>query len=350
VTVLTRIPIANLYYLLCYAWNRLEEDEVIDVRNLEAGDPINLLSQLLVATTRQALRRGLNRDYFARQSELACVRGRLLYAESRRRLLLEHGRVACEFDELDHNNLPNRILRTSLLNLREAETISDVNREAVMGLLRELKAIQPIELHAGIFRRVRLHRSNAHYGLILSICEMAFDCLMPESGSGPHRFRSFVEDHTLMAGIYQDFIHNFYVAHAPEHGFTRVNAPSVKWAAVPKGEASRALLPSMLTDVVLQGPGRQIIIDCKFYHEALSRRFNGEKLNSSNLYQIFAYVKNQSRQLGWASCEGLLLYPSMLGDFEAEYEMDGNRIRAATVDLSRPWSCIRDRLLQLIVT
>jgi 5-methylcytosine-specific restriction enzyme subunit McrC len=111
--------------------------------------------------------------------------------------------------------------------------------------------------------------------------------------------------------------------------------------------AALQLLPSMWTDVVLRGPGRQIIIDCKFYHEALSGRF-GWKLDSSNLYQIFAYVKNQRHQPGWTSCEGLLLYPTVDRDFEADYLMDGSRIRAATVDLAQPWNAIHGRLLQLI--
>ena len=348
--MLTRIPIANLYYLLCYAWNRLEEEDLVDVGQLQGTDTVNLLAQLLAAATRQTLRRGLNRDYLARTGEMNCVRGRVLFAESSRRMLLQHGRVACEYDELDHNNLPNQILVATLANLKDAETISPENRDAIADLLKEMKQIEPADLHPAIFRRVRLHRSNAHYGLIISVCEIAYDNLMPDLGDGHHRFRSFVEDHDLMAGIYQDFIHNFYAAHAPDHGFPRVGAPSVKWMAIPRGEDSRLLLPSMLTDVVLSGPARQIIIDCKFYHEALSRRFRTDKLNSSNLYQIFAYVKNQCRQPGWSNCEGLLLYPTVDGDFEADYDIDGNRIRAATVDLSQQWDSIRDRLLNLIST
>jgi 5-methylcytosine-specific restriction enzyme subunit McrC len=278
---------------------------------------------------------------------MGCVRGRVLYEESSRRMLLLHGRVACEYDELDHNNLPNQILVATLANLKDAETISPENRDAMADLLKEMRQVEPADLHPAIFRRVRLHRSNAHYGLIISVCEIAFDCLLPELGDGQHRFRSFVQDHKLMADIYQDFVRNFYMAHAPAHGFSQVGAPTVRWAAEARNDAGRRLLPAMWTDVVLRGPARQIIIDCKFYHEALSGRFGG-KLDSSNLYQIFAYVKNQRHQPGWFNCEGLLLYPAVDGDFEADYLMDGNRIRAATVNLAQPWNGIHERLLQLI--
>ncbi len=174
---------------------------------------------------------------------VACLRGRVLFAESSRRLLLQHGRAACEFDELDHNNLPNRILLTTLLNLRDAGSISADNRDALSALIRSSGPSNPVDLQSGLFRRVRLHRSNAHYGLLLAVCELAYDCVMPESGAGPHRLRSFVEDHRLLAKVYEDFIHNFYAAHAPDHGYDSVGAPKVRWAAVPANSASGELLP-----------------------------------------------------------------------------------------------------------
>jgi 5-methylcytosine-specific restriction enzyme subunit McrC len=349
-TVITRIPIANLYYLLCYAWNRLEDDELVDVGQLEGTDSVNLLAQLLTALARQALRRGLNRDYLGRREDVACLRGRVLLAESSRRLLLQHGRAACEFDELDHNNLPNQILLATLLNLRDADSISADNRDALSALIRELRTIEPADLQSGLFRRVRLHRSNAHYGLLLAVCELAYDCVMPEPGAGPHRLRGFVEDHRLLAKVYENFVHNFYAAHAPDHGYAGVGAPKVKWAAVPADPASAALLPSMNTDVVLRGAERRIIIDCKFHHEALAGRFERDTLISANLYQIFTYVKNQRHAAGWEKCEGLLLYPAVADDFVADYDMDGNRIRAATLDLAQSCDQIRDRLLWLITS
>lgn len=348
--MLTRIPVANLYYLLSYAWNRLEEDEAVDVAALEGGDAVNLLAQLLSAATGRALRRGLTRDYLLRTAELSGIRGRVRLAESARRLLLNHGRAVCDFDELERNSLPNRIIRTTLQNIHDAQALSPRCREQVTVVLREMREIEPIDLHSGLFRRVRLHCSNAHYGLMLSICELAYESMLPTKTAGAHRFRSFVEDHDLMARIYQDFVRNFYGAHSSECGYERVSAPVVRWAVKVSDERSRSLLPAMQTDVVLAGVARRIIVDCKFYHQALSRRFATEKLISGHLYQIYSYVKNQQTLAGWENCEGLLLYPTIEGDFEADYDMDGSRIRAATVDLAASWTGIRDRLLALVAT
>jgi len=182
-------------------------------------------------------------------------------------------------------------------------------------VIRVLREIEPVDLYPGLFRRIRLHRSNAHYGMLLSVCELAYDCLLPERSDGVYRFKSFVQDHDLRASIYEDFVRNFYAAHAPEYGYTSVAAPAVKWMVTFEDVASEDFLPAMLTDVTLTSPRRRIVIDCKFYQNALTERFGREKLNSSNLYQIFAYVKNQRNVPGWQECEGLLLYPTVGTDF-----------------------------------
>jgi 5-methylcytosine-specific restriction enzyme subunit McrC len=151
-----------------------------------------------------------------------------------------------------------------------------------------------------------------------------------------------------MAGIYEEFVRNFYRTHAADYGYTSVGARAVKWVATFEEASSEEFLPAMLTDVVLTSPSRKIILDCKFYRNALNERFGREKLDSSNLYQIYAYVKNQRNVPGWEACEGVLLYPTVDADFTHAYNMDGNRILAATVDLSQSWTTIRDRLLKLI--
>ena len=37
-----KIPILNIYYLLCYAWDRLREGQIVDVSALDSHDLSNL--------------------------------------------------------------------------------------------------------------------------------------------------------------------------------------------------------------------------------------------------------------------------------------------------------------------
>lgn len=66
----------------------------------------------------------------------------------------------------------------------------------------------------------------------------------------------------------------------------------------------------MRTDVVFESADRCIVLDKKFYAEALKGRYGGRKLNSSHLYQLFTYVQNRSAEHDGAPVhEGMLLYP-----------------------------------------
>ncbi len=115
------IPIANIYYLLCYAWDELEEkDTLADVDALGSTDLLNLFARVLVNGTRRLLRRGLDRGYLPHEDEIPGVRGKLLVTQTLRRNLLRHGRAACAWDELEYDTLPNRILKTTLQRLHEA--------------------------------------------------------------------------------------------------------------------------------------------------------------------------------------------------------------------------------------
>ena len=51
----------------------------------------------------------------------------------------------------------------------------------------------------------------------------------------------------------------------------------------------------MDADVILESPERRIILDTKFYRDALARgRGSGSgKLHSNNLYQLLAYLRNR---------------------------------------------------------
>src|ERR1039458_10864091 len=72
-----QIPIANIYYLLCYAWDALEErDALTDVDALDSTDRLGLFARVLVNGTRRLLRRGLDRGYLAREDEILGVRDR----------------------------------------------------------------------------------------------------------------------------------------------------------------------------------------------------------------------------------------------------------------------------------
>ena len=55
---------------------------------------------------------------------------------------------------------------------------------------------------------------------------------------------------------------------------------------------------------------RKIIIDCKYTPEATKAHFGAEKLRSSHLFQIHAYMDNLPPDSLSDTCEMMLLYPT----------------------------------------
>ena len=108
------IPIQNLYYLLCYAWNQLEQAQVVDVSAMSSDVPADLFATVLVKGIEHLRRRGLNVGYRTEHEILAGVRGRIDILETERRFLAQHGHAACHFDELTIDTPANRILKSTL--------------------------------------------------------------------------------------------------------------------------------------------------------------------------------------------------------------------------------------------
>ena len=84
------IPIANLYYLLSYAWNhRLSEAELAEVDADSCPDLNNLFARILASATKRLLRNGLDRSYLAVTEETPRIRGRIDFSASEKIFILK---------------------------------------------------------------------------------------------------------------------------------------------------------------------------------------------------------------------------------------------------------------------
>ena len=328
------IPIANIYYLLCYAWDALEEkDALVDAGTLDSPDLLNLFARVLANGTHRLLHRGLDRGYLLREEEIAGVRGKILATPTLRRNLIRKGRAMCAWDELEYDTLPNRILKTTLARLAAGD-LDPRAQSAVRDVLRWLAPVSTIDLCGTHFRRVQLHRNNRIYRFLLSVCEFVHEHWLPDAAGGQSRFRDFVRNG--LPALFEKFVLNFYTHELPA-GWT-VSAPHIEWPMSEANADARVLVPLMKTDVCISGPDRAIILDTKFYATALTENaYGSEKLRAGHLYQLFAYLRHRAHEPRWEKAEGVLLYPRVERGFAPEFTTHGHRIRALTVDLHKPW-------------
>ena len=202
-------------------------------------------------------------------------------------------------------------------------------------------------MHASVFKRIQLHRNNAFYAFLLHVCELVHSSLLTDrAGESPSWFRDVLSDEHYMAAVFEEFIRNFYSL--KQSHFT-VSRTQPKWSATSARPSDLQYLPTMTTDVTLSSATRKIIIDAKYYRDALQTNYGSRTVHSSNLYQLLAYLRGSSQGTpGVQSVEGMLVYPVGEQSVDLSYTIDGYPVRIYTLNLGQPWFRIEADLLRLV--
>lgn len=339
------IPIRNIYFMLSYAWNRLDQADLVDVSTESIDTLPDLLASVLSRGVQRCLKDGIDRGYKEQLEEGTFVRGRMDVGVSVKRLLLKQGRAACHVDELTSNILPNQVVKTAMWQLSRLPVLNVDLRHELALLLRRMPAVDLIRLSRRDFDRVQLHSNNSFYRFLIDVCRIVHDGLLVDSAKGDYSFRSFVEDEHAMRRVFQDFVSNVLKHHQDRY---QVAKDRFSWNIVPPDPISDQLMPVMETDITLRGPGHVVVIDTKFSKSVFQRRFETQKLKSEHLYQLFSYLKNLECKGGaYANADGILVYPTTEKDVDFTTTVQGHRISVRTIDLSQPPQAIRQQVLAL---
>lgn len=340
------IPIENIYYLFCYAWDHFEEAQSVPLGATASPDLPNLLARVLLHGSRALLRRGLDRNYQDCSDEIATVRGRIELGESLKLQARSIRRLVCEFDELSHDLLHNQIIKASLRRLARAQTIDRKLAHELVLTAQRMRDVSDIWLERSAFARVQLHRNNAYYKFILKAAELAFDCLLPDPSSNGFAFHDIMRDEIKMRKVFESFVRNFYRSEQREFSVLPL---TIHWDAEMSSATGVSRIPDMIVDIYLRSKTRRLIIDTKYYAKALQQSQHGTpSFHSGNLYQIFAYLKNAAADAAFAGCEGMLLYPQVGPRLLESYHIQGHPVTLATIDLAQPWPGIAKDLINLL--
>lgn len=338
------IPIQNLYYLLCYSWNQLQQGGLVDVSRLPSTKLVDLFALVLSDGVNHLARRGLVQDYKAQSEELTGLRGRIEALASARRFLPLHGRAICTFDELTSNTIRNQILKSTLRSLRVDPSLDKGLRTKIDRTYRSLSGIDDIELSARTFRTVQLDSNSRFYRFLLNVCELIHGSWLIDQRSGDSRFRDFHRDEKTMARVFEEFLFNFIRAEVPGLEVQREN---IAWEASSDTDPMLQLLPSMRTDISIRRGGTSLIIDAKYYQNTLGKYWQTSKLHSHNLYQLMSYLSN-ARRLDGDRPRGMLIYPKTSISVDETYSIQGYSVRVCTIDLSQDWKMIHRDIVSMV--
>lgn len=340
------IPIANIYYLLAYAWDSLDEANLISIDLDDFKTNPELLAGVLESGVTHLLKRGLNQSYITHEIESPMPHGKILIDETIKRGLIAKGKLQTAFDNLNHDVLENRIIKATLRDLALVTELNQDHRRRLKKLCESLKDVSEAKLRSVDFRNIVFHRNNRISRFLINTCKLIFDSLQPHEVFGPLCFRDFVRDEQKMPILFERFVRNFYRREQAQY---RVSAPWIKWSNLKASKYDIQFLPQMKTDIVLRNESRTIIVDTKYYKYALrsSNRTNKPKVNSQHLYQLFTYLRNIPNNKEHHP-EGILIYPTVQTSLDLNYNMNGYRMRICTVNLNEDWRSIKNRLLGLL--
>jgi 5-methylcytosine-specific restriction enzyme subunit McrC len=340
------IPIENIYFLLCYAWNKLDEKEYINISTEDATELVDLFAKILINATKVLLKRGLDHNYIEETNEVLGVKGKLLFSRTIKSGILQKQKTICIYDEFSPNILTNQILVTTIYQLIKTKGVDKGLKGELILLIRMFPCISRIKISSSLFKKIRLNRNNRFYGFILNVCQIIHESLLPTENEGEYVFSDFLRDENKMAYLFESFVRNFYSIEQSEY---RVGRETIYWNFEEVRDGNKLYLPQMQTDITLESENSKIIIDAKYYKETLAQNYGQKKIHSTNLYQLFSYLMHQrDESVKTQTATGILLYPTIDEDYDLQYRYGTHNIQIRTVNLNSNWRNISNRLKEII--
>jgi len=333
------IPIQNIYYMLSYAFQILNEQGYKNISTEQFNNVAELCAAILSKGVSVQLKRGLGQEYIEQTEETSALRGRFEISESIKTVSMLKKQMICSYDEFSVNFYMNRIIKTTMELLLRAD-ISKARKKKLKKLLVFFADVESLDIHS-INWNLHYNRNNQSYRMLVSICYLVIKGLLQTNTDGSTRLMDFL-DEQRMCRLYEKFILEYY-----RKEFPRISASSsqIPWIV---DDGMKAMLPVMQSDIMLTYENKILILDAKYYSHTTQTRYDTHKLHSNNLYQIFTYVKNKNSELATVPhiISGMLLYARTDEDIlpNNSYLMSGNKISVRTLNLNCNFSEVSAQL------
>lgn len=337
------IPVQNIYYMLAYAFQVLNENGYKDIETEQFDNVGELCAAILAKGVALQLKRGLGKEYIPQTEPLSSLRGKIDIAESIKTQSMLRKQLVCTYDEFTVNSYMNRILNSTMELLIRSD-ISKARKKELRKLLVFFGDVEPLNVY-DINWRLQYNRNNQSYRMLISICHLVVKGLLQSNATGSTKLMDFL-DEQRMCRLYEKFILEYY---RKEHPDIKASASQIPWQL---DDDFSSMLPVMQTDIMLSKGNTVLIIDAKYYGHTTQTQYGVHTLHSGNLYQVFTYVKNKDAEFGNEphTVSGMLLYAQTDEIVQPNhvYHMSGNKISVRTLDLNRPFNEISEQLDSII--
>lgn len=338
------IKIKNIYYMLSYAFTVLKKNNFQSLDTEDFENSADLYAAILIKGISNQLKRGLHHEYKEQNDELTTIRGKIDVTNSIKNLNIVNKRLHCVYDDFSDNTYMNQIIKTTILLLIKSEISKDRKRK-LKKLLIFFEKVDSLN-KKNINWKLQFNRNNQVYKMLISICYLVNEGLIQTKSDGSKQIMDFL-DEQRMSRLYEKFIFGYLKKEFPQ---LSVSSSHIPWVV---DDGFTEMLPTMKSDIMISDKKNCLIIDAKYYSKTLQSYYDVFKIHSSNLYQIFTYVKNQDMNLQSKSIKvsGLLLYAKTDENLvpSNSFQLSGNQISAETLNLNCDFSEIANQLNLIIL-
>ncbi|MCS3923609.1 5-methylcytosine-specific restriction endonuclease system specificity protein McrC [Methanosalsum natronophilum] len=338
------IKVQNIYYMLSYAFQVLNQDSYAQVAAEEFHNSNDLLAAILGKGIFNQVRRGLGREYISRSEERGVPIGRIDVTGSIKAQTLVKKKLVCEFDEFTKNTYMNQILKTTTHLLLRSNDVDSSRKYLLKKVLIYFNDVDELDPYRIRWSGLTYHRNNSTYRMLINICFLVIKTMIMSEKSGELESQHYIDDQA-MHRLFEKFVREYYRKH---YSKLSVTASNIEWDT---DDGIVELLPAMRSDIMVEYNDKILIIDTKYYSNTMQvhSMYNTRRHHSSNLYQIYTYVKNKD-SLGSGNVSGVLLYAKTDEDItpDNDYMLGGNRISVKTIDLNTDFTNIETQLHSLI--
>jgi len=200
----------NLFGMINYAFG-VEDLKKIPDEFLPKTNENYLMDLIIHAFAKHCeilFKHGLYKSYVTYQENTSFLRGKLLLKQHLQNVLRSRPKFACEFDELEYDNLENQILLFCLQRSYKI-TQNPILKTQLRKLIMQLSSVVSDEyITRQDFKKINYTRQNDHYKPSLELCEFIIESagIVEMYAGTKHLIQSFFVD---MNVIFEKFVFFF---------------------------------------------------------------------------------------------------------------------------------------------
>lgn len=331
--------------MLSYVFKVLQSQGYAHLMTEEFEHIEDLFAAILAKGMSQQVKRGLVKNYTQKIDVLATPKGKINLTTSIKKQTQRQNKLVCQYDEFSENIILNQILKATSLKLLKSKEVTLEQKKHLRRVLCYFQHIKEINIRQIKWTHIQYDRNNAHYKMLINICQMVVEHLLFTEQIGNTKLPKYMDDQK-MHQLYERFVREYYRYHYPQ---LKVSAANISWHL---DDEMSVYLPTMKTDIMIEYQDKVVIIDTKYYGRSMQSHgmYGTQTLHSANMYQIYTYVKNKDTQ-HTGKVSGVILYAQTDEAVTPNqtYLIDGNRISVKCLDLNSEFENIKRQLNEILI-